>query len=185
MLWECILHRSVCGPVIFSRHRRALRECGRDTEVKEGRLREGTQDANEVNKIGHSLSPPLFNSCRSCKLAAVASWNMSLLTRDKNMKYTFELTNPLNLSCLGCLLASVFFWVVVLANRRLVEHRVEYKLHVEKPLDAASPLDESFDAVPKTRENLNKTGFLKSRRARIEDYFYDNQYSTRCPLLIH
>jgi len=176
MLWECILHRSVCGPVIFSRHRQALRERGRDAEVKEGRLREGTQDANEVNKIGHSLSPPLFNSLPL--MQTTLGGLLEHVTSDRRQKHEIHVRTNESIEPLvrpGCFLAPMFFWVAVLASRRLVEHHVEYKFHVEYKLhvekldaDAASPLDGSFDAVSKTRGNFNKTGFLKSQRAKVE-----------------
>lgn len=89
------------------------------------------------------------------------------LTGDKNTKYTFELTNPLNLSHAPSAFLRQCFSGLLYLSRRLVEHGVEYKLHEEKPWDvgAAFPLDRSFDAISKTRENLNKTGSLKSRRA--------------------
>jgi len=79
------------------------------------------------------------------------------VTSDNGQKHeihvrTNESIEPL--SCLGCLLASVFFWVAVLANRRLVEHRVGYKLHVEKPLDSVDPLSMNLFTLFQKREKI-------------------------------
>lgn len=127
MLWSAF-YTALCVALSFSAgYRQALRERegGRDCTWGGGGGGKCGRERNERDRsLFFSLSIArchflTFN--RACKLRwrRWASWNVSLLTGDKNTKYTFELTNPLSHSCPDSAFLRQCFSGLLYLSRRL------------------------------------------------------------------